>query len=835
MYVMFHYSQLQASKSKSAEDSISKSPNGSPLQQNPSHPPADYSMLSIGSLRKSFSSTPDLKNSSQIVPLIPLEELKTTMIRVTNPAENSQKAPSFVAKTDLDLRLPHHMLTDNGNVGDQRNYFTLPGRRNKKFPPPDHAPPPPPPPPPVTSEMMVVKSPDKSASSPNKTASPTMSSFKPDDNLPSPPPPPVHQGGPESLPPNSEWVKNRSPPARANSMPPRASRPQVLKKMDSKETYNINGVNYTTYTTFMSPLTPDDIPDVNFAGKPPMIPEPDYEEPNLNNGMGSRTLERKKKKSVSFLEDISKKEESNVRKINHSTNKKPESILKTNEVPPSHCQHGKPILRGSPNPNNHTGNSPALASDKYIQPIEKIPRLKTEPPLAKTNAIIVPNVAKTVVKVLPEDKIRIEISTTAAKNLQKSQSFSHKSAKMTTLEQSGPTSLQLGKPVTGKLATSTENTNTTSISANDILNARSSLKPSRSFPNELNDNDNSSSGVSSDQDSSKNLNSNSNGTTTKFVTYLPVESSTPITKKTYDSESSESSFESNTKESQAKISTMKKMLHPKLAAIFDLPPNQSYASQTLPNKSKLKKLTSSVSNPMSKSSERSISESLALINQHVNSLGEVNHLVTSETPVGVLAPPPGFSDPESFSDNESLSSNGSKGFQQQQQQLHHVNKSHGHHNKVNFHVSSSGKKAGNSKKSAANSDASHWNMTRSMEGFLDQSVQGLINANDVMSRSMDYSGFYGTMSKKQLQQQSQSGGGKGFRSKPLMGWTIGDVCDWLDSLFLPEYKPAFIQAEVDGLKLAGLTKSELEGLGVIRVGHMLNIERSLKRYLEVTF
>ena len=118
---------------------------------------------------------------------------------------------------------------------------------------------------------------------------------------------------------------------------------------------------------------------------------------------------------------------------------------------------------------------------------------------------------------------------------------------------------------------------------------------------------------------------------------------------------------------------------------------------------------------------------------------------------------------------------------------------------------------------------------------MDQSVQGLINANDVMSKSMDYTGFYGTMTKKQSQQLSQSANSKGFRTKPLMGWTTHDVCDWLDSLFLPEYKPAFIQAEVDGLKLAGLTKSELEALGVIRVGHMLNIERSLKRYLEVTF
>ena len=72
---------------------------------------------------------------------------------------------------------------------------------------------------------------------------------------------------------------------------------------------------------------------------------------------------------------------------------------------------------------------------------------------------------------------------------------------------------------------------------------------------------------------------------------------------------------------------------------------------------------------------------------------------------------------------------------------------------------------------------------------------------------------------------------KEFRTKPLIGWSTTDVCDWLDSLFMPEYKPAFLQNEVDGFKLASITKSELEVLGVIRVGHMLNIEKSLKRYL----
>ena len=250
-------------------------------------------------------------------------------------------------------------------------------------------------------------------------------------------------------------------------------------------------------------MTPDDLPDGSFDDTPPLIPEPDYDEPIYQ----SKTLERKKKKSVSFLEDISKKEETTVKKIN--SNKKPESILKSGET----CQHGKPILRYLTN------------ADKYVQPIEKIPRVQAPAPVQK-------------IPVKPEDKIRIEVK--------KSTSFSKKG-----------------------------------ISENDILSAKSALKPSRSFPNELNDNDNSSSGVSSDQDGQQQKSSS-----TKYVTYLPVETSTPITKKTYDSESSETS------ESNEKIVTMKKMLHPKLQAIFDLPPNQNYSSQTLPNKTKLKKALS---------------------------------------------------------------------------------------------------------------------------------------------------------------------------------------------------------------------------------------------------
>ena len=188
-------------------------------------------------------------------------------------------------------------------------------------------------------------------------------------------------------------IVKRSPPARANSMPPRPNRPQVLKKIpnsEPKETYSVNGINYTTYTTFRSPLTPDDIP--------PQIPEPDYEE--------TKTLERiKKKKSVSFVEDISKKEENTVKKV---PKKPPESILK-DTTPPSHCQHGKPILR------------PALVGDKYMQPMERIPRLKMTNNNNNNNNIDqpVPN-NKTIVKVMPEDKIRIEVPSTSTVSLNRS-------------------------------------------------------------------------------------------------------------------------------------------------------------------------------------------------------------------------------------------------------------------------------------------------------------------------------------------------------------------------------------------------------------------------------
>ena len=82
-------------------------------------------------------------------------------------------------------------------------------------------------------------------------------------------------------------TKKKSP-TRTHSLPPRPTRPMVLKRIEvgdktylfsqckrkhhifnctqepeTTETYSVNGVNYTTYTTFRSPITPDECDSVS--------------------------------------------------------------------------------------------------------------------------------------------------------------------------------------------------------------------------------------------------------------------------------------------------------------------------------------------------------------------------------------------------------------------------------------------------------------------------------------------------------------------------------------------------------------------------------------------
>lgn len=69
-----------------------------------------------------------------------------------------------------------------------------------------------------------------------------------------------------------------------------------------------------------------------------------------------------------------------------------------------------------------------------------------------------------------------------------------------------------------------------------------------------------------------------------------------------------------------------------------------------------------------------------------------------------------------------------------------------------------------------------------------------------------------------------------FSSKALEEWTIHDTADWLDSLFLNEYKAAFMKMNMNGPNLLRVNNDMLVNLGVKRLGHRLNIEKSLKHY-----
>ncbi|KAK7078928.1 hypothetical protein SK128_002588 [Halocaridina rubra] len=70
----------------------------------------------------------------------------------------------------------------------------------------------------------------------------------------------------------------------------------------------------------------------------------------------------------------------------------------------------------------------------------------------------------------------------------------------------------------------------------------------------------------------------------------------------------------------------------------------------------------------------------------------------------------------------------------------------------------------------------------------------------------------------------------GFRHKTLSEWTTRDTTEWLESIFMPEYKDSFEEQEIDGRKLMGINNESLINLGVRRVGHRVNMEKSLKRY-----
>lgn len=69
-----------------------------------------------------------------------------------------------------------------------------------------------------------------------------------------------------------------------------------------------------------------------------------------------------------------------------------------------------------------------------------------------------------------------------------------------------------------------------------------------------------------------------------------------------------------------------------------------------------------------------------------------------------------------------------------------------------------------------------------------------------------------------------------FKQKSLDQWTQRDVADWLESLFLQEYRTNF--QGINGARLLQMNQNDFIALGVKQVGHRVNMERSLKRFMK---
>ena len=68
-----------------------------------------------------------------------------------------------------------------------------------------------------------------------------------------------------------------------------------------------------------------------------------------------------------------------------------------------------------------------------------------------------------------------------------------------------------------------------------------------------------------------------------------------------------------------------------------------------------------------------------------------------------------------------------------------------------------------------------------------------------------------------------------FTSRPVATWSCGDVCSWLDSLGLTQYRDTFANGKVTGKQLVNMGRNEFIALGVTQVGHRMNLERSVKK------
>lgn len=75
-------------------------------------------------------------------------------------------------------------------------------------------------------------------------------------------------------------------------------------------------------------------------------------------------------------------------------------------------------------------------------------------------------------------------------------------------------------------------------------------------------------------------------------------------------------------------------------------------------------------------------------------------------------------------------------------------------------------------------------------------------------------------------------GNSSFSDKALESWSVGDVCEWLDSLDYGCYQERFAERNITGQRLAQLDENDIQRLGVEKVLHRIKLVREVRKLLK---
>lgn len=386
----------------------------------------------------------------------------------------------------------------------------------------------------------------------------------------------------------------------------------------------------------------------------------------------------------------------------------------------------------------------------------------------------------------------------------------------------------------------------------DILKAKSLLKTSQSFPEELSDCQQDSedtyvtfvpvngSQPESDEMQYGKSGSRRSGTLTRHAVSL-IQLPPPVENGETDSDDRFGSHQSEMAVEQDSVSTISTL------SSLSTSTNSSERDATiLENHKPVKKINghwreasagaASRSDHQPTDGERTIEESLQLIRKHVDELSGMDRPIAKKS-APVVPPPPQFFEVASLAEgDDSFLAPPPPEFSDSV--THKTNLHHQHSHRTLPKSMSSGQLRGSlgdgSDDAVPVSFSSHFINRRMVERRLSDDAitkPTTVRVVGTVPKKVSFSpDVIEADTTRHHELMTATTTNRRFPHKPLQEWTLNDTADWLDSIFLNEYKSTFMQRKMDGPSLMRVNNETLLNMGVSRLGHRLNIEKSLKYY-----